>query len=102
MCGKSFMHAVIMSDHLCAQVMDALIADKGLGANLNAPSISHGSANLYMRGPLEEATRHNLAKVISFTRCLWDAKTGMQTNMQVHAGGSATGHASCQHACMHA
>ena len=43
--------------------MDALIADKVLGANLGAPSISHGSENLYMRGPLEEATRENLSKV---------------------------------------
>lgn len=44
--------------------MDALIADKVLGANLGAPSISHGSENLYMRGPLEEATRENLSKVL--------------------------------------
>ena len=46
------------------QVMDALIVDKALGANLGAPSISHGSENLYMRGPLEEATRENLSKVL--------------------------------------
>lgn len=46
--------------------MDELMADKALGAKLKAPSISHGSQNLYMRGPLEEATRDNLAKV---TRC---------------------------------
>lgn len=47
----------------CWQVMDALVADKTLGANLAAPSISHGSENLYMRGVLEEATRDNLSKV---------------------------------------
>lgn len=45
-----------------AQVMEELMADKALGAKLAAPSISHGSQNLYMRGVLEEATRENLAK----------------------------------------
>jgi len=48
----------------CArQVLDALVADKALGARLAAPSVSYGAANLYMRGPLEEATRGNLARV---------------------------------------
>lgn len=45
------------------QVIDALVADKALGASLSAPSISHGSENLYMRGVLEEMTRENLSKV---------------------------------------
>ncbi len=45
------------------QVIDALVADKALGTNLSAPSISHGSENLYMRGVLEEATHDNLEKV---------------------------------------
>lgn len=44
------------------QVMDALVADKALGAKLLAPSVSYGAENLYMRGPLEEATRGNLAR----------------------------------------
>ncbi len=45
------------------QVLDALMADKALGAQLVAPSVSYGAENLYMRGPLEEATRGNLACV---------------------------------------
>ncbi len=45
------------------QVLDALVADKALGARLAAPSVSYGAANLFMRGPLEEATRGNLARV---------------------------------------
>ena len=39
------------------------MADKALGATLSAPSVSYGAQNLYMRGPLEEATRGNLARV---------------------------------------
>jgi len=39
------------------------VADKALGARLAAPSVSYGAANLFMRGPLEEATRGNLARV---------------------------------------
>ena len=39
------------------------MADKALGARLSAPSVSYGAENLYMRGPLEEATRGNLARV---------------------------------------
>ena len=45
------------------QVLDALVADKALGAKLSAPSVSYGAQNLYMCGPLEEATRGNLARV---------------------------------------
>merc|ERR1711937_459478 len=30
-----------------------------------APSISYGSVNLYMQGPLEEVTRHNLKKTLN-------------------------------------
>lgn len=45
------------------QVLDALMADKALGAQLVTPSVSYGAENLYMRGPLEEATRGNLARV---------------------------------------
>lgn len=45
------------------QVLDALMADKALGAQLAAPSVSYGAENLYMRGPLEEATHGNLACV---------------------------------------
>lgn len=45
------------------QVLDALMADKALGAQLVTPSVSYGAENLYMRGPLEEATRGNLACV---------------------------------------
>ena len=47
----------------CTQVMAELMAEKAIGAKLRAPSISHGSRNLYMRGPLEEATRDNLTMV---------------------------------------
>ena len=45
------------------QVLDALVADKALGGKLSAPSVSYGARNLYMRGPLEGATRGNLARV---------------------------------------
>lgn len=45
--------------------MEALQADRRLGANLRAPSISYGSVNLYMRGVLEEATCGNLGRPIS-------------------------------------
>ena len=39
------------------------MADKALGTKLSAPSVSYGAENLYMRGPLEEATRGNLGRV---------------------------------------
>lgn len=52
-----------MAMYCSVQVIDALVADRTLGANLSAPSVSHGSENLYMRGPLEELTRDNLTKV---------------------------------------
>lgn len=44
-------------------VIEAMMADPGLGKHLSAPSVSHGATNLYMRGALEELTRPNLAKV---------------------------------------
>ncbi len=44
-------------------MLDALVADKVLGAKLSSPSVSYGAENLYMRGPLEEATRCNLGRV---------------------------------------
>ena len=39
-----------------------MLADPGLGKHLTNPSVSYGTANLYMRGALEEATRSNLDK----------------------------------------
>jgi len=47
----------------CFQVMDKMVEDKVGGQVLTAPSVSFGSINLYMRGPLEEDTRPNLSKV---------------------------------------
>ena len=44
------------------EVIDAMLADPGLGKHLTNPSVSYGTANLYMRGALEEATRSNLDK----------------------------------------
>ena len=41
------------------QVIDAICKER----QLNRPSVSYGAENLYMHGPLEELTRHNLAKV---------------------------------------
>jgi NEDD8-activating enzyme E1 len=49
-------------DATLAQVLDAMLADSRLGTMLNAPSLSHGSKNLYVRGALEETTRPNLEK----------------------------------------
>ncbi len=46
------------------QVIDAMLAHPQLKPLLAHPSVSHGSSNLYMRGVLEEATRHNLSKPI--------------------------------------
>lgn len=43
-------------------VIDRLQALPILQGKLSAPSISYGSQNLYMRGPLEEYTRPNLSK----------------------------------------
>ncbi|BDA43199.1 NEDD8-activating enzyme E1 catalytic subunit [Coccomyxa sp. Obi] len=62
-CSSSVPFEVASTDTL-QQVIDALVADKTLGANLSAPSISHGAENLYMRGVLEEATHDNLSKPI--------------------------------------
>jgi hypothetical protein len=50
----------------CEQVIDALKADRNLGKNLEAPSVSYGAINLYMRGVLEEETKPNLSKVLHF------------------------------------
>ena len=35
-----------------------------VNGNISAPSISYGSTNLYMQGPLEEATRPNLKRTV--------------------------------------
>lgn len=48
------------------QVIDVLKADRNLGKNLEAPSVSYGAINLYMRGVLEEETKPNLSKVLHF------------------------------------
>ena len=47
----------------CLQVIEALKSDSTLGKNLQAPSVSYGAINLYMRGVLEEETKPNLRKV---------------------------------------
>ncbi len=41
------------------QVIDAISSAR----QLDKPSVSYGAENLYMHGPLEELTRHNLTKV---------------------------------------
>ena len=40
-----------------------MVGDAVLGRHLTAPSVSCGSANLYLRGALEEETRPNLQRV---------------------------------------
>ena len=45
------------------QVLETMVADERLGKHISAPSVSYGTANLYMRGVLEEQTRPNLDKV---------------------------------------
>ncbi|KAK9790574.1 hypothetical protein WJX73_001976 [Symbiochloris irregularis] len=48
------------------EVIDTLKESPALGGrHLRRPSISSGSSNLYMHGPLEESTRPNLRKTIS-------------------------------------
>ncbi|CAD7698697.1 unnamed protein product [Ostreobium quekettii] len=49
-------------DMTLQQVIDIIKEDERLGTGLEAPSLSCGSTNLYMRGVLEEATRPNLEK----------------------------------------
>ena len=51
--------------HSYAQFIDALKADRRLGAALQSPSVSYGSTNLFMRGVLEEATSVNLSRPLS-------------------------------------
>lgn len=46
------------------QVMESLLGLPSLEGKLSAPSVSYGSQNLYMRGPLEEFTRPNLSKTM--------------------------------------
>ncbi len=60
------------------QVIESLKADRTLGKNLKAPSVSYGTTNLYMRGVLEEETRGNLSKVTS---------RRMTSRLQGHARG---------------
>ena len=45
------------------QLVDQMIAGKVGDRDLKAPSVSYGSTNLYMRGPLEDMTKPNLQKV---------------------------------------
>ena len=40
-----------------------MIAERTGDRDLKAPSVSYGSHNLYMRGPLEDATKPNLSMV---------------------------------------
>ncbi len=59
LCSAALQHLKTVS----LQVIDALKSDRTLGKNLEAPSVSYGSINLYMRGVLEEETKGNLSKV---------------------------------------
>lgn len=45
------------------ELIDALVTAHP--DSLAAPSVSYGSVNLYMRGALEEDTKHNLTQVMS-------------------------------------
>ena len=58
--------------HACLQVIESVKSDRTLGKNLQAPSVSYGAINLYMRGVLEEETRPNLRKVSLASRGLCD------------------------------
>lgn len=51
------------SRSLVLQVIEQMISENIGDRDLKAPSISYGSTNLYMRGPLEDVTRPNLQKV---------------------------------------
>lgn len=50
------------------QVLQLLMDHPAVGKHLKAPSVSYGTNNLYMRGPLEADTRPNLTKVSSLRR----------------------------------
>jgi len=47
-----------------AELIDVVSAHASVKGNISAPSISCGSMNLYMHGPLEEATRPNLQRKV--------------------------------------
>ena len=49
------------------QVLQLLTDHPAVGKQLKAPSVSYGTTNLYMRGPLEADTRPNLSKVALLT-----------------------------------
>ena len=49
------------------QVLQLLMDHPAVGKQLKSPSVSYGTTNLYMRGPLEKDTRPNLSKVALLT-----------------------------------
>ena len=57
-------------EQLLAQVVASMLADPALGHHLSAPSVSHGTNNLYMRGALEAETAPNLEKVRGGAGCV--------------------------------
>ncbi|KAL3150767.1 hypothetical protein ABBQ32_000541 [Trebouxia sp. C0010 RCD-2024] len=50
----------VQSSMTLQQVIEAIAKER----SLDKPSVSYGAENLYMHGPLEELTKHNLSKVI--------------------------------------
>ncbi|KAL3150768.1 hypothetical protein ABBQ32_000541 [Trebouxia sp. C0010 RCD-2024] len=49
----------VQSSMTLQQVIEAIAKER----SLDKPSVSYGAENLYMHGPLEELTKHNLSKV---------------------------------------
>ena len=63
-CGPGISVSVTAEQTL-EHVLGMLSKHASLGGELTAPSISCGSRNLYMQGPLEPETRKNLSKKVS-------------------------------------
>ena len=56
--------STLLSQLCCIlQVLNRMVEERIGDRDLSAPSVSYGSTNLYMHGPLESETRHNLSKV---------------------------------------
>ena len=63
MCSPGIFLTVQSSVTLGDLIKRISVHPKALG-KVERPSVSHGTDNLYMQGPLEEATRPNLSKTL--------------------------------------
>jgi ubiquitin-activating enzyme E1 C len=57
--------SMIISESKTLEELLAMVSEHpSVQGNISAPSVSYGSKNLYMQGPLEEATRANLKRTM--------------------------------------